>query len=188
LLTPGGILSGVPLPSCSAGSIADTSPVAGGFSAETENAGKIALKYWQEPRREPMRAAARKGDVKGATTMINKNHKGLADRTKKFAHYKANPMQKGGAVGKQGGGIVNLYHQMMPQSNHRFYDQNFFLKQGKKGRGTVVIVVNNSSSGGYGGGSGHSDITQTFGVVPTTPINYTDISQTYYRYIRGIKS
>ena len=158
------------------------------LAAETENAGNIALKYWQEPRREPMRAAARKGDVKGATTMINKNHKGLADRTKKFAHYKANPMQRGGPVGKQGGGIVNLYNQLMPQSNHRFYDQNFFLKQGKKGRGSVVIVVNNSSSGGSGGGSGHSDATSDVGLVPTTSVNYTDISQTYYRYIRGIKS
>ena len=96
--------------------------------------------------------------------------------------------QRGGRVGKQGGGIVNLYHQMMPKSNHRFYNQNFFLKQGKKGRGSVVIVVNNSSSGGYGGGSAHSDLIKTVGMVPTTPVNYTDISQTYYRYIRGIRS
>ena len=95
--------------------------------------------------------------------------------------------QRGGAVGKQGGGIVNLYHQMVPQSNHRFYDQNFFLKQGKKGRGSVVIVVNNSSGAG-GGGSVHADSARTIGVVPTTPTNYTDISQTYYRYMRGIKS
>jgi murein DD-endopeptidase MepM/ murein hydrolase activator NlpD len=163
------------------------------LAAETNNAGKIALQYWQEPRREPMRAAARKGDVKGATTMINKNHKGLADRTKKFAHYQANPMQKGGSVGKQGGGMVNLASKRIPSPNQNFYDNNFFVRQGRKGKGGVVIVVNNSSGGGSAGGSIHATSsqmtgTESLGVATSTPINYTDISQTYYRYIRGIRS
>jgi murein DD-endopeptidase MepM/ murein hydrolase activator NlpD len=111
-----------------------------------------------------------------------------AEPDSKFLAQKPVGKQRGGAVGYQGGGMVNLASRRIPSPNQNFYDNNFFVRQGRKGKGGVVIVVNNTSSGGYGGGSGHSDITQTYGVVPTTPINYTDISQTYYRYIRGIKS
>ena len=65
-------------------------------------------------------------------------------------------MQRGGAVGKQGGGIVNLVSRMMPGTNHNFYDQNFFVRQGRKGKGGTIIVVNNTSTGGAGGGNMHA--------------------------------
>jgi len=144
------------------------------------------VKYWQDPKRESMRVAARKGDVKGATYMINKNLHNLDDRRAKFKKYQANPMQRGGAVGYQGGGMVNLASRRIPSPNQNFYDTNFFMRQGKKRGSSTIIVVNRSSSSA--GGSSSTGNSATDAPFTGTPINYTDISQTYYRYIRGIRS
>ena len=121
--------------------------------------------------------------------MINKHHHNLADRAAKFKKYQANPMQRGGAVGYQGGGMVNLASRRIPSPNQNFYDTNFFMRQGKKRGSSTIIVVNNSSGGeGSVGGTSLRSSGTTEPNFAGTPVSSIDIAQTYYRYIRGIRS
>ena len=158
-------------------------------AAETETAGKIAKTFWMD---RVDRTAARKGDVPGATKGINHKLNGLADRQKKFKMYQGKGYQRGGVVGlapqkRQGGGLVQMHMPQTPQPNTEHYTNEFFVRQGRKAVGANIILVNNIVSAGGGSkpvvGSGTPYPTDD-----SEGISYTDISQTFYRYMRGIKA
>ena len=90
-----------------------------------------------------MRVAARKGDVKGATTMINKNHKGLADRAAKFKKYQAQKLQSGGIVPVQkfqAGGNVRPTPTSGADELYNKYDAPFYKAQARKATSTPIII------------------------------------------------
>jgi murein DD-endopeptidase MepM/ murein hydrolase activator NlpD/GH24 family phage-related lysozyme (muramidase) len=112
----------------------------------------------------------------------------IADEQK---YMKAGPAvvaaQRGGAIGKKGGGIVNLNMRPHMQDNTQYYDNNFFVRQGRKATSTPIIMVNNIAMPHQSTAiPSHSEVSG--GVTNATQLSYTDIAQTYYRYIRGIKA
>ena len=93
--------------------------------------------------------------------------------------------QRGGVVGRQSGGLINLMNTEKQPESFDHYTSEFYERQAKKVTGTSIIIVNKTApprtpslphTKDPWGGTGDSDMP-----------SYTDIAQTYYRYVGGIK-
>ena len=93
--------------------------------------------------------------------------------------------QRGGVVGKQSGGLINLMNTEKQPESFDHYTSEFYERQAKKVTGSSIIIVNKTApprtpslphTKDAWGGTGDDD----------TP-SYSDIAQTFYRYVGGIK-
>ena len=93
--------------------------------------------------------------------------------------------QRGGVVGQQSGGLVNLVNTEKQPESFNHYTPEFYERQAKKVTGSSIIIVNKTApprtpslphTKDPWGGTDNSDM-------PT----YSDIAQAFYRYVGGIK-
>ena len=89
--------------------------------------------------------------------------------------------------GYQMGGVVSLGNMGEKSDIFNHYNAEFYTRQGKKNTTPTVIMVNNIVSGANTSVPGEQRSPQQSPPGPSN-INYTDISQTFFRYMRGIKA